>query len=1363
MDAPTSPPPDAPYRVPRRATTIDAQGQPQTRFLADWRGLDAYVLLGDPGAGKSESFESEKQACQGKLVPPRDIVDRVAAIDVGAQTVFIDGLDEVRAGTADGQVPFGAIREWLNLAGRPRFRLSCREADWLGQSDAQALARVAPGGQVTVLHLDALTREEQLQVLGSRVAEVSDPQAFMSNAERMGIAAMLGNPLLLDLTIKAMVAIGGDEPKTRKDVYDAACQQLATEFNTEHQVRRPPGFGAIDRLLDDAGLLCAVLLLSQKQAVSAVHSSAPDTLQLSDLPPTLRPVDAAAALATKVFTTVAGRSTPRHRSIAEFLAAKALAKRLAEGLPLGRLMALIQGFDGRPVEPLRGLFGWLLTLRIPDRERLMQLDPLGVVLNGDVTAWTCAERAQLLDALKSALEHNPYLLHGVWVNHPFGALATADMADTFEALLRAPQRDRAHLALLGVAFKALSHGQAMPTLTDALQAWVQDPAALPDAGVSAYLAWKHNAGFDPAKALAWLEQRHRAQVADANDRLASTLLRDLYPVHLGPDQVLRFMRPHRHNNAGPSYSWFWRSVLMDQSAAPDFALLADAWPVFRPTTAGSGQDFQARSLAAELLAKALQHSGDRASNDRLFAWLGLCLDEHGFSTLKGEARNKVSEWLQARPARLKAVAALAYAVIAESRQPHFWEAEQRLHGVELPSDWPAWLLDQAAATAHQDLAKYCFQQAATVPINDYPRYLAPNPEDIVAWTNLNAHKWPAAAHWLEEVWVCEVDHSMAEHHRRQRKYQAERELLRNDRQRQIQPYWSALADGTAPMRAVHNLALAHQDMFSDIHGATPLARVQDYLVCDPTTAQAAIDGLAYVLSRDDLPSVAEIFKTDTKSKYHLLRPAALLAAEHQFAESAEIPLRWSAELAEKLVAFYLTNVTGNIPGWYRSLVRHRTDLVAELLLRYALPKLRRSEISSITSLWALGQDADFLGLAQRTLPTLLERFPLRATEAARGAFNRSLLSALPLLDDALAAPLVARKLARRGLDAGQRTVWLVAQLRYTADAAETLAAWVGQNERRAVALGVALEEQGSLGRSAHRLSPTALRRLIEVLAPITPSSPHSASGLVGARDERWATVRGLFNRLATDPSPIARDALRMLAASDQIGGWHDAAVYSAIAQQSAAREANFQVTSPAQVVDVIGNAAPANQADLLAMVMQQLGEIEAQLHHDPSFLVRQYWQGDGPDRVPHDENYCRDLLLAGLKDRLSPHNIDLGREASKANDKRVDMSASFMRSGKRISLPIEVKKENHRDLWTAWRDQLQRLYMTEPSAGQHGLYLALWFNHEPRKYEGVRPASARDLCQMLGRLIPERDRHQLRVQVLDLSLPPKPVTKPAQK
>ena len=1343
-------------RVARRATAIRENGVPDSRPLADWRPVDAYVLLGDPGAGKSWSLDAESAACGGVLISARDIIAGIALRNVVGQTVFIDALDEVRAGASDSRVPFDAIRAWLDRQGRPRFRLSCREADWLGQSDRRALERVAPDGRVEVLHLEPFTRDDMFTVLRHRTTEVPDPQAFWDKTEQLSLTGLFGNPLMLDLTIKAVAAVGGNWTSSRQGIYEAACRQLATETSEEHLAVRFSQPGDVDRLLDDAGLLCAVLLLSGRRSLTQKPNAPQDAVTLSTLPESLQFWNAQAALSTKVFSTVAGLSSPRHRTIAEYLAAKALSKRLDAGLPLARLLALIQGFDGRPVDPLRGLFAWLVVHHQRDRQRLLRLDPLGVVLNGDVAALSASDRLALLEALGDAARQDKRFRRGSWVSHPFGSLATRDMAATYDRLLRATSRDDAHQAFIDCVLDALKHGERMPELAPALEAWIEDRNAWIGNRIAAFEAWKHNNGFQPVKAREWLDGLAAGTIVDRDDRLTGVLLTDLYPEYVGPREVLKYLRPYSRQNLIAEYSTFWQHSLLQRSRPQDFADLADAWVAAKPVVAGDAQDYYMQQLSGELLGMALVHAGDDAADERLYAWLGICLDEYGFSKLRDDSRREVAQWLEARPDRIKTIVRIGYHSTRADKQGHraYWEADQRLHGARKPSDWLFFLLDIALNAEDEELAKYSFQQVAHVVVDPPSGFDTPTMEYLEHWVEAQALKWPLARGWLQQAWTSDAKDWRGDHLRRERQYKAQQMQAREQRKQANQPYLEALRNGTAPVGVMHQLALAHDARFSNIHGTTPLDRVQDLLVTDEETAIAALAGLDLVLARNDIPSADEILDSDAKGKYHYIRPVALLAASHIFENSPEAPLSWSDGLAQQLVAFYLTDGVGEMPGWYRRLIVERPALVAPIMVRYAAPRLRRKGNIAITGLWALSRESDHRALTPLVLPILLDRFPLRTSEAGRDELNRSLLAALYLLDDAQASRIVQLKLAQPGLDPAQRICWLAADLPYRADAVERLAEWVGKNERRAVTLGAALYEQGSLGRTAHRLSPRAVRRLIEVLAPITPRDLGSQAGIVTVANHREETVRGLFEALSSNPGNEARFELRALGESNRLGKWTEVVEYSLSVQQATTREALFRAPDPAAVALVIANLAPANAADLQALVVQYLGDIEAELRGADTHLIRQFWQKTGAGKKPHDENYCRDVLLDKLRARIAPLNVSIAREQIKAADKRVDMAAEFMHAGRRISVPIEVKKESDIKLWTAWRDQLQRLYTIDPASDGFGVYLVLWFGAHPRATpEGVKPRDASQLRELIVERIPESDRYRLSVAVLDLSLP----------
>ena len=130
--------------IPRKCTAVveRSDGAPCEEVnltFEDLRNRPAYVLLGDPGMGKTTAFEEEAKALGDKslFISARDFLvsDPHGHPDWRKRTLFIDGLDEIRVGAYDARLPFDEIRRRLDQLGKPSFRLSCRVADWLGTND----------------------------------------------------------------------------------------------------------------------------------------------------------------------------------------------------------------------------------------------------------------------------------------------------------------------------------------------------------------------------------------------------------------------------------------------------------------------------------------------------------------------------------------------------------------------------------------------------------------------------------------------------------------------------------------------------------------------------------------------------------------------------------------------------------------------------------------------------------------------------------------------------------------------------------------------------------------------------------------------------------------------------------------------------------------------------------------------------------------------------------------------------------------------------------------------------------------------------------------------------------------------------
>ncbi len=1339
--------------VARTCTEVNAAGKRTPGVpLAALREHSAYVLLGEPGSGKTTAFSEEARAAGCELISARDFIalDRP---EWRRWTLFIDGLDEIRAGSTDNRTPFDAIRRKIDALGRPPFRLSCREADWLGAGDRDALERVAPGGCLTVLHLDDLNAGE-IEVLLRENHGVPDPKAFIEKARERRLDSLLGNPQNLNMLAEA--ARNG-WPDSLAETYALACQRLAEDSNREHRDAWRQTWIPTGEVLHVAGHLCALQLL----AGIAGFALSPDVADKDH--PGLEAIGVERtpvlnrALASRLFDSHAyeERREAAHRSIAEYLGARFLTRRMErEGLPPGRVLTLMSAEDGGIVADLRGLHAWLAALCPSVRPTLIENDPLGVVLYGDIRNFAIADKRHLLTALAREAARYPWFRSQDWSAPPFGALASVDMCDDFRVILLDPARDEAHESLVDCVLEAVAHGESLPQLDSALLDIARDGGRWSVNRKNAVRAYIQTASDRSAALLDLLKDIDAGLVEDGDDEIAGLLLRHLYPEQLPANRVVHYLHPAKSPNLIGTYFWFWKHELVERTRADDLPILLDAVATDIARLHRVPDDFHFNEVVGQLLARGLDAANHEASTEQLWTWLGILLDEHGFSDLDQEHKEIIAAWFARNPERYLAILdhGLRLCEGTDDIRHCLHKLDQRFHGTGLPQGIEDWCLAKAAGSDGA-LRDHLFNKVAFALL----RRLEYTPGLLDALLAIQ-DRYPSLANkvdgWLQsdpEDWRRDDALRKIKHKEKEAARIAEWIAL-------FRKHQPAIEAGTAPAGLMHDLSMIYFGRLREAKGDTPIDRFQSFFGMDAGITLAALAGLRRTLLRDDLPSIAEIVDLHVKGRHHLIAEACLAGADELARSSAEGVLDLSRQIQERLIAFRLTHDFDNTPAWFLSLVAHRPEALADVMIFYGKSMFKsRKERSAGT--YALAHDQAYADVAHRASIPLLAAYPLRWKRDSQNELGTLLVAAIKHADRDALRQLIATKLSRKQLDTTQRSQWLAAGLLLDPTAFEQpLSRYVASNQSRAFLVAGFFGSRADQAKGLPELCESAMSLLIQLLAPHAspqrPTGAHWVSPAMNVAD----FVRSLISQLGAKPTVSATQAFVNLLADDKLSAWRCELRHHRENQRAVSREAHFRRASVAEVVRTLANAEPSNAADLQALLVHHLRDIAKDDRDGNTTGYHRYWKPDSHGRplMPCPENYCRDRLLELLRERLRPHAVDVQPEGEYRENTRADIRVFFGGKSDGINVPIEVKCDSNRAVWSALHKQLIAHYVRDPGASGYGIYLVFWFGGTgmPTAADGGKPPrNAPELEDRLIATLGGAERKQIGVIVMDCALP----------
>ena len=1349
------------YFAPRTCTVVtegEATRDAKERAapLSGYANAAACVLIAEPGAGKTTAFETEAASQGGVYVTVRNFRTFDDKPEWHDTTLFLDGLDESRAGTEDGRSSLDDIRKKLERLGRPPFRLSCRWADWMAATDKEALKDVSPDGTVTVIRLDPLSEQNIKDILANNHG-VLDPDGFIEAARKRGVDRLLINPQNLDLLARSVSQ--GKWPDSRKETFDQACRMLVGEPNGEHLAANPSSADT-SLLVKAAGRLCTAQLLSGTAGYTLPDRAEPDDdfPSFTEVYGGVGNTAARNVLGTRLFVGVSeGKLAPAHRQIAEFLAAQYISGLLDEGLPVQRVLALISGFDGELMPSFGNFVSWLAVHNKQSRKRLSQLNPSGLIYAGDRETYSADEKRDIVRNLRRESSWNAWCIRGIGRLAGFGGIVSPELEGTIRQILMDGERGRERQSYVMLLMQMLVDGKPIPALSDVLEQAVRDSrwnqgvrcAALDV--LTSYHA-RGRLGFAGLKGM--VAEIDNGSLDDPQDELMGILLKALYPNVLSIAEVQRYLRQPKPVTMTGEYAKFWMEHVPEKSTPEQLADLldniAERFAEYRPFMVGDvGRYTRLGQLPAELLDRVLREQRDVVAVDRLYEWLGVVSDP-GL---------RLPEWqtgsirfdLQWDADRLKALIAHGVETCLRRGDECKDLVDRRLFGAR-PWKYGRWCLEMALAAEEGEAAAFYLQElldcvmgggrADGLTVEEARVRLAADEALMNQFDGMVARRSRVETR-TERSTAPESAGDTA----KQRTWQAD-----------IAAQAQALRAGRGAAQLIHRAAEAYLGIQENSAGKTPRQRLGDLVGDRADLIDLLLAGLEGTIARDDLPGCDDVVRLfDRKWVDWLVLP--FIAGLHSLEQSGRLS---GGDLNESQTRFAVTilymlprqlldpDSAGGTsvyrPAWFRTVLRGNPALVADVLRRSAARKLETG-VQPATELYELANAEDHREVAELISLSVLEHFSKAETDVALQALCWSLNAALNSCDWSAVGRVIEDRLGRGGQGAGEHGCWLaagylVAPARYREDL-RCLAD--DEDGLKSLAMFVAA------GRFPKDFSQ---RFAVGDFEPLVAALGAALRGAGLPERAYWSTT-DLIATLGGDPSAAATDAIEELSRVSDAEPWEPALADAKERQARKRREHEYRHSDIGNVVQTLDRRAPANAGDLAALVFDELEDLSLKIRDGSTSDWRQHWNVDRHNRPtdPKPENACRDALLSDLQERLGQLGIDAQPEGVYAEHKRSDIRVSF--AG--FNVPVEIKRSCHLDVWTAVRSQLIAKYTRDPGAAGYGIYLVLWFGDtekcRPTKYEAWTPETAEEVRFRIQQSLDDREGRLISVCVVDVATP----------
>ncbi len=1370
--------------------------------LSDFESDQGYILLGEPGMGKTTSFIKEsKRILSDPPMSARRFIHKNPEYHPIPKTapLFIDGIDEVRV---DGGKSSNAIDHIINILknyGTPRFRLSCRSGGWFKKKDFHALSSSQGLNTIPILQLNPLDDKDVLNFVSQ---QVHDAEVFIRKAYDHGLKAFLYNPLLLSLLLRSVQFQGWSRSIT--EIFEKACQQLVCSSNIDDHDGHIPNFEDPSQSvsLDVIGLLSSLLLIGNKDGWTIQDTGSPDILLLNQVS-SLNHHTLLAALRSSAFTGDLNQRVPFHRLLSEFLSARFLSHRIQNGASLRRVSSLLVGPTGRILPDLRGVAAWLAAFHSDVRSTLIKIDPLSIAFNGDSTNFSPEQKQEWLLNLEKQI-HNEDTSSYVT---SLGALAQIQSISKIWNIASSSDRsesrqDLVHYLLKGVRhsfrtthlFKRFSSEPELKIEQEYLQKILYDHNWDTRIRYEALLALNKLLIGSPDHGSLMrnlLSDLTEHRLSDKTHVLLGSLLELTYPNILQPEIVWDCLVDEPLLDSSNPY-WNFYSNLCEKSNRKELEILlktlTDSPTKIIPRLAN--KNFS--DLVLKLLAQCLELFGDQKSIIELANWFTLvkiddfssqlipihCSDQldRGMNKYMNTA---IRGWLNER--KMIQYQLIEHDLIINEDHIGDINLERRVGikylGLNVSREFRSWCLNRAIKLSKMK-----------------PRVA----EELARWSTIESREWksplpdeevtnrvvdtPHLREWNQTRMTRKAEHALGDPKREEDGWLLSFPNFENQRQHELTYlllHQDELSQGQCPPELLDKLAGIYFQGNREEHN--PNTGLEFYLNHEQTLVDATLKGFQSVLNRDDLPDldkIAEIHEKGQRSHFAL----PILAAMEENGKSTLCPL--SEKGKRRVLGIYMvtnllqpqditffSGMSEYVPQWYEHALSHYPMAVAD-----ALVSVHRACVQSKTNptkqLVKMAYDETYAKVAPLAMrKKIMTIFPTKCSGKQLASLHAVLLTVIRVYNLSSdesekedLRKLILHRLRRKNMDVAQEAKLLCAGVCIARDLClPRFTEFLSTGRMPRIVHVFDFFESNpfqAIGLNLEEWSSKELSQFIRAIgrhlhAPIVDSGAYSTDHEDMILDKHLDLMSLFISELSDRSNRDASQALVSLVCDSSLSAWkrriEDAQRNQA--WRSSAAERKDLTTS--QIHRTLYNGPPSYAGDLHGLAVDVLEDLRAQTRNNSSNDWRKYWKWNHSSLYlpirPEHEDQCRDRLLSNLEPRFEKYNIDVQPEGRFATDGRSDLRVSHPPD---TSILIEIKQNLHLDIWRAINKRLLPIYLHDSKINQYGIYLVLWLGPEYMNIVspcGQIPDTHQELADLLEKQIDPTLKNLVSIFVIDVS------------